>query len=605
MAIEQLGESLLAQAKKRSKKEKRKAYQYAGLLLGLKAGNYFLRKNAARRMEEFNNSLMPVIQNYAGTMNEANNYFTNRDKLLQKHGVQDYKVALRLEEDALLKRSQEYKAPTDTIEYSKFLDDRVNKKYAADQEKYNLYSQYLPSFRAGTLGLDLKDFSFSDANDIKKLPAQLQKVILDTYKIANRNSKVGGAALSFLRGREGQLVTVDVGGESILIPKGLEDNKDTERLVNYLKSVQKLNTDVELVQEAEDLRPLYKQPKEIQVLFSDKKELKRNTAIDTYVTTSINLTDKDIKELRKKDKNWKDKLPSLDLPGDDQGAISVYDIAQLLAPIPEKRTDGTTGPSNRENFTSALAYEATRIEDSKSAIDKNILNSVQEALSNFNRKGYLKLIDTGEFNRDNTPVQQLYFDYNAFKNINAKFDDEGDQGGKIKFTENEILEGLQLIVDDVTKSKTEKLNFILQMQKEYGGPENKELDDKIYQFRKALEDKETNDNNANNDNNDTSTKNKLDMQAQLKKYSEDAVSLKSLLGMDRESRIEAAIEDINNAISLINEGETPKKALALSSGLLRNSVFKDFLKEKNINPLKFSRQDNILELLNEFITLNS
>lgn len=599
MAIEQLGESLLAQAKKRSKKEKRKAYQYAGLLLGLKAGNYFLRKNAARRMQEFNNSLMPVIQNYAGTMNEANKYFTDRDKLLQKHGVQDYKVALRLEEDALLKRSQEYKAPTDTIEYSKFLDDRVNKKYAADQEKYNLYSQYLPSFRAGTLGLDLKDFSFSDANDIKKLPAQLQKVILDTHKVANRNSKVGGAALSFLRGREGQLVTVDVGGESILIPRGLADNKDTERLVNYLKRVQKLNTDVELVQEAEDLRPLYKQPKEIQVLFSDKKELKRNTAIDTYVTTSINLTDKDIKDLRKKDKNWKDKLPSLDLPGDDQGAISVYDIAQLLAPVPEKRTDGTTGPSNRENFTSALAYEATRIEDSKSAIDKNILNSVQEALSNFNRKGYLKLIDTGEINRDNTPVQQLYFDYKAFKNINVKFDDEGDEGVKIKFNENEILEGLQQVVDDKTKSKTDKLNFILQIQKEYGGPENKELDNKIYQFRKALEDEET------NDNNDTSTKNKLDMQSQLKTYSEDAVSLTSLLGMDRESRTEAAIEDINNAISLINEGETPKKALALSSGLLRNSVFKDFLKEKNINPLKFSRQDNILELLNEFITLNS
>ena len=45
MAIEQLGESLLAQARKKNKKEKKKAYAFAGLLLGLKAKNHFLRKN--------------------------------------------------------------------------------------------------------------------------------------------------------------------------------------------------------------------------------------------------------------------------------------------------------------------------------------------------------------------------------------------------------------------------------------------------------------------------------------------------------------------------------------------------------------------------------
>jgi len=39
MAIEQLGESLLAQAKKKSKKEERKAKQFMGLLLGIQAGN--------------------------------------------------------------------------------------------------------------------------------------------------------------------------------------------------------------------------------------------------------------------------------------------------------------------------------------------------------------------------------------------------------------------------------------------------------------------------------------------------------------------------------------------------------------------------------------
>jgi len=84
MAIEELGESLLAQARKKNKKEKKKAYAFTGLLLGLKAKNHFLRKKAASRMQEFNNSLMPVVQNVAGNLNEANKHFSDKDTLLNR-----------------------------------------------------------------------------------------------------------------------------------------------------------------------------------------------------------------------------------------------------------------------------------------------------------------------------------------------------------------------------------------------------------------------------------------------------------------------------------------------------------------------------------------
>ena len=53
MAIEQLGESLLAQAKSRRKKEEKKGKLFGAALLGVQVGNMFLRKQAEKRANEF------------------------------------------------------------------------------------------------------------------------------------------------------------------------------------------------------------------------------------------------------------------------------------------------------------------------------------------------------------------------------------------------------------------------------------------------------------------------------------------------------------------------------------------------------------------------
>lgn len=603
MAIEQLGESLLAQARKKNKKEKKKAYAFAGLLLGLKAKNHFLRKKAASRMQEFNNSLMPVVQNVAGNLNEANQYFSDKDALLKKYNTQDYRTALRLQEDAKLKASQEYKAPTDTIEYSKYLDSLVDKQYEADQEKNKLYSQYLPQYKAGNLGIDLKKFDLSDVEDIKKLPLQLQKIIVDTQKTLARTSKTGGAMMAYMQGKTGQLVEAELGGRTVLIPRGVEESEAMTRLAGYLESVQRANTDVELIKDESGVTPLYKQPPEIQAIFKDKEDdFTRNSRIDAYVTSIIdvdpnNTINKDI--LKKQDRNWKDRLPSLDVPGDDiKKAIPIYDIANMLSYAPTKQGDGTTGPSNKENFMSALAYEATRIEASKSALDKNIQVSTQEALSNFGERGLFVMRDTDQYDRYNKPIQEFHFKYDEFRNAVDKVDKDILEVLP-ELSDEQVIVGINQIIADKDRTVEDKLNFIIRAQNEYGGSKNKQLDLQINELRKSLESDDT------DDTDDKIVPKKINKSIQTEPPIDRFV--KSLLGMDEESQKEKSVTRAENALNYIETDGNIKKSLALS-GIMRNNRFKDFLKTRDIKTTqlsKLAKLPNITNLLEEFITLQS
>tara|TARA_R100001443_G_scaffold30895_5_gene44856 strand:+ start:3691 stop:5487 length:1797 start_codon:yes stop_codon:yes gene_type:complete len=598
MAIEQLGESLLAQARKKSKKEKKKAYAFTGLLLGLKAKNYYLRKKAASRMQEFNNSLMPVIQNVAGNLNEANQYFSERDKLLTKYNTQDYKTALRLQEDAKLKASQEYKAPTDTIEYSKYLDSLVEKKYEADQEKNKLYLQYLPQYKAGNLGIDLKSFNLSDVKDVKKLPPQLQKIIVDTQKTLARTSKTGGAMMAYMQGKTGQLVEAELGGRTVLIPRGVEESEAMTRLAAYLESVQRTNTGVELIKDESGVTPLYKQPPEIQAIFKDKQpDFTRNKAIDSYIVSMIDInpnstTQKDILKSQY-GKNWKDRLPSLDIPDDDKGGIPLYDIANMLSYAPTKQTNGTTGPSNKENFMSALAYEATRIEASKSAIDKNIQVSTQEALSSFGERGLFVMRDTDQYDRHNKPIQEFHFKYDEFKNAVDKADN--DIPNKDLFpsdaSDEEILQGINQAIADKKATVKDKLDFIIRAQETYGGSKNKELDLKLNELRKSLEEKKK----------DPIMSGLYNARGEPIK---EMPSIPSLLGMDKESQKERSVKRAENALSYIEEDGNINRALGIS-GITRSKMFREFLKERDIKTTKLAKLPNITDLLEEFITLQS
>ena len=65
MSIDTLGKSLLASAKKKSKKQKYIGYG----LLGLMGVNQVIRQKAMKRAEEFNNSLIPIKKKLTGEFN--------------------------------------------------------------------------------------------------------------------------------------------------------------------------------------------------------------------------------------------------------------------------------------------------------------------------------------------------------------------------------------------------------------------------------------------------------------------------------------------------------------------------------------------------------
>ena len=71
MSIEQLGESLLADATKKRKREQRKAKRFTGALLGIQAANYFLRNKAKKRAETFLASNTGLINQRAKQFNEG------------------------------------------------------------------------------------------------------------------------------------------------------------------------------------------------------------------------------------------------------------------------------------------------------------------------------------------------------------------------------------------------------------------------------------------------------------------------------------------------------------------------------------------------------
>lgn len=86
MAIEELGESLLAQAKSRRKKEEKKGKIFGAVLLGSQIGNMFLRKQAQKRADEFWKSNIGLINQRANQFDMGVTWMINHDKMLNTYG---------------------------------------------------------------------------------------------------------------------------------------------------------------------------------------------------------------------------------------------------------------------------------------------------------------------------------------------------------------------------------------------------------------------------------------------------------------------------------------------------------------------------------------
>lgn len=245
MGIETLGESLLASAKKKSKKQERKAKVFTGLMLGIQVGNHVLRKRAENRAKEFWSSNQGVIANRASQFDKGINFWKDDKAMLNKYGltgVDDWKIAKRNELYDFYKTTDlGGKDPKDLQQFKIDVDQKIEDDLAAYGEKRNLYKNFREIGRTET--------QLKEARKVFLQP--LQDKLDKGADIIKGESSVGGYLLANL-GLKGKakLEPVTIDGQRLMLPFGYDKVKkqalvdEMEKDTIYSEAVSSINSKV-------------------------------------------------------------------------------------------------------------------------------------------------------------------------------------------------------------------------------------------------------------------------------------------------------------------------------------------------------------------------
>lgn len=225
MAIEQLGESLLAQARKKSKKEERKAKLFTGLLLGVQAGNHILRNRAKKRAETFLVGNQGLINQRTKQFNDGVTFWSDHKKMLDTYGSfadattgEDW---VKAKTDLLMKQYQDspqYKnlKITDPTEYNNIVQGKIKDDIEAYRTKLDLFQ-------------NLRNVSKDDKAAEAAFMAPIQSKINKGLQIINNESSTGGWLLSNLGLRpSAKLITEEVNGQKLILPEGFDGTEKKE-----------------------------------------------------------------------------------------------------------------------------------------------------------------------------------------------------------------------------------------------------------------------------------------------------------------------------------------------------------------------------------------
>jgi len=231
MAIEQLGESLLASARKKRKKQERRAKIFTGLTLGLQVGNHFLRKKAQKRADEFWTSNQGLIDRRAGQFTKGIEFWDKHNTMVNTYGESKDSVTGENWVDALKQQKlKQYQADPrysklynsalaeDQLEFNRSVEKLIQDDIDAYRQKVSGYSDFR------TIGKDTKE---TRAAYLKPLKDKLQKGV----DIINKQDNVGG----WLLGGMGLKSSNDqLGDVNVTLPEGYteQDKAELKTLVN-------------------------------------------------------------------------------------------------------------------------------------------------------------------------------------------------------------------------------------------------------------------------------------------------------------------------------------------------------------------------------------
>ncbi len=233
MAIEQLGESLLAQARQKSKKREKKAKLFTGAMLGVLGGNMYLRSKAKKRVKEINESFQPVLDSHVRRFNEGVSFWKGYENLLKEQNTSDWKEGLFIQELEKFKAGKDFKKDFETEkEIRNYVKEQIKDDIVAYQSQIDAYKDF-KHFTTGTT----KDNQTIYLKPIMKALAESQA------KIAN-NANIGSALLTSLGLKEKDHLQQIVSGDTSVTVQGATD-QTVNKLASFLDSARTNNNILE------------------------------------------------------------------------------------------------------------------------------------------------------------------------------------------------------------------------------------------------------------------------------------------------------------------------------------------------------------------------
>ena len=233
MAIEQLGESLLSQARDRNKKSKKKAKLFTGLMLGVQAGNAMLRRQAEKRANEFWKSNQGLINQRSQQFDTGVGFWSSDKAMLKKYGFTEsdnWESAKRQERYDFYKQTDlGGKDPKDLQQFKLDVDSKIEDDLLAYGKKRELYKEF------NNIGRTEADIKTAKINFEKPIRDSLNK----GAEIIAQESNVGGMLLGSLglfgRGKS-TLEKVDVEGQTLMLPMSYGEERKTNLALKIRKN---------------------------------------------------------------------------------------------------------------------------------------------------------------------------------------------------------------------------------------------------------------------------------------------------------------------------------------------------------------------------------
>lgn len=369
MAIEQLGESLLAQARSKRKKEERKAKIFTGLMLGVKVGNEVLRRRADKRWKELNSGYTNLINSETQRLKEGVEFWKQHNDLLDEQNAShaQWKDAYTARERKKLIEKYKLSTNNNTIEeINNIVNAQVKDDLEAYQKKIDAYSEFK----------SYKD----DKEERAKYFAPVAKVMQETKDTIYRNASVGGKVAAIL-GFDRYKVDMDKELNKVQIAGNI-DTQDKERFEKFLNNATNNMTklskvddgvDYELVMNEQQLsrfktEPVYKVDNNIEsfttkYLNPDLTEEQRNQMAS--ITTEFSLIDKPDDKIEVNYYTISDSLPAIPAKGQSMSQRQLFQrdvdrVASIKKSIYQANAGGVEGfiqmPSDIEIVQEALNF---------------------------------------------------------------------------------------------------------------------------------------------------------------------------------------------------------------------------------------------------------